>query len=170
MIRFICYHQKYKKQCVKLKKSGAQAAKAVDNAQGILAGFKKHRSGYMNTGTLTGKGELRLENCLKYRLGDGYRLILQVVGESLNVLFIGSHDQSHKWLEKNKGFTDFMFGECEKIVGDIYRNQVNQNRTPAVDKTQTVERIDEKYLRVIFKGICSRSISHEKVGHASLKH
>jgi superfamily I DNA/RNA helicase len=55
----------------------------------------------------TNHGESRLENVEKYDLGDGYRLVVQVVDPANNVrafLFVGDHDDSDRWLENHRDY------------------------------------------------------------------
>jgi len=155
LIRYISYHLKFKKQCEKLKKSGSQATRAVENAEAIITHLKNHRSCFETAGTLTGKGELRLKNCLKYRLGNGYRLILLRLNVTLIILYIGSHNQSHKWLEKNKGLSNFEFGEREEVSPCTCSRQAKEAIALDPDEPGIINNVDEKYLRVIFRGICS---------------
>ena len=42
---------------------------------------------------------------IKYDLGSGYRLLCYKNGTNLYCLFVGTHDDSHSWIEKNKNLS-----------------------------------------------------------------
>lgn len=55
----------------------------------------------------TKHGETRLPNVEKFDLGDGYRLIVQLidgVNKTRVFLFVGSHDDAQRWLDNHKNY------------------------------------------------------------------
>lgn len=55
----------------------------------------------------TNHGETRLANAEKYDLGDGYRLVVQLVDGVRKIrafLFAGSHDDTENWLDNHKDY------------------------------------------------------------------
>lgn len=57
--------------------------------------------------TRTKHGESRLKNIEKYDLGDGYRLVVQVIQDDLKIfafLFVGDHEDAERWLENHKKY------------------------------------------------------------------
>ncbi len=52
---------------------------------------------------LTNHGENRIKHCVKYDLSDYDRLITIKDNGICAICFVGKHDDSQKWLEKNKG-------------------------------------------------------------------
>lgn len=55
----------------------------------------------------TNHGESRIENAEKYDLGDGYRLVVQLVdgGDKVRAfLFAGKHDDAEEWLDNHKDY------------------------------------------------------------------
>ena len=116
MIGHIKYHPRFEKQCKRLNKSGAKARKAVKNALDVLSKFKISKKSFNQLGSLSHYGELRLKDCFKYRLGNGYRLVVLIKKQALFVLLIGSHDQCNQWLETNRGTDKFCFLNQEKIL------------------------------------------------------
>ncbi|WP_300462496.1 hypothetical protein [Desulfobacula sp.] len=127
MIQHIKYHPRFHKQCEKLKRSNDKASKAVENALDIILAFKKHRKNFNTMGALSHSGELRLKDGIKYRLGNGYRLVLSIRKECLFVLCIGSHDQCDKWLEKNRGEEVFSFSLQEKVLMKNLKKKKSQH-------------------------------------------
>ncbi len=49
----------------------------------------------------TDHGESRIKGCVKYDLGNGFRLVTVQQGEVVILLFIGDHDATQRWLDKN---------------------------------------------------------------------
>ncbi|WP_457551067.1 hypothetical protein [Desulfobacula sp.] len=154
MIQYIKYHPQFEKQCEKLKKSNDKASKAVENAWNIILAFKKSREGFNTMGTLTRSGELRLKDGIKYKLGNGYRLVLSVRKDCLFVLCIGSHDQCDRWLERNRGEDNFSFSWQEKVV--IKRSEKKKFQNPGYynKESDLFNHIEDRLLRQIFQGIC----------------
>ena len=66
-------------------------------------------------GRLTKYGEKRIRNCRKYDLGCGYRLITLQLGDTVFILFLGTHDHCQRWLESNSRLKDFNAGAGKKI-------------------------------------------------------
>lgn len=52
----------------------------------------------------TKNGETRLPNIEKFDLGDGYRLVTQLVGDSRAFLYVGNHEDAESWLERHKNY------------------------------------------------------------------
>lgn len=154
MIEYIRYHPQFEKQCEKLKKSNDKAIKALENALDILLEFKRSKKGFKDMGTLTHYGELRLKDCIKYRLGNGYRLVLSIKKDCLFVLCIGSHDQCDKWLERNQGTQNFNFSKQEKVLNR--RKIEKKSQYPGLNNSEPdlFSHIEDRILRRIFQGIC----------------
>lgn len=77
----------------KLKALAAQAEAAVQGAITILPHTKW--------------GESRLSNVEKYDLGDGYRLVVQLIDTGKKhraFLFVGDHEDADAWLENHKNY------------------------------------------------------------------
>ena len=53
----------------------------------------------------TNFGESRIKHAVKYDMNDGYRLITIKDKKQVLFCFVGNHDNSQKWLDRNKGFT-----------------------------------------------------------------
>lgn len=155
MIETIKYHPQFDKQCQKLAKANGKARKAVENALTILRAFKRSGKGFKHIGSLTHRGELRLKNAIKYRLGNGYRLVLLIKNNSLFVLCIGSHDQCDKWLEKNRGQERFSFSNLEKVSLTPEIEKTSQHPVIIDEKPGLATQIDDRVLRQVFHGICN---------------
>jgi len=51
----------------------------------------------------TNHGETRIKHCVKYDLGDGWRLITRQDAKSCAFLFMGDHEDCDRWLDNRRG-------------------------------------------------------------------
>lgn len=111
----------------------------------------------------TKNGEYRISKCIKYDLGNGYRLVTIKVRKNLFVPFVGSHDETDLWLEHHK-YDDYSVDDPTFIKWDTSGNQQTQTEEP--DKSDSEDlaiqdlyeeqlqaRIDEKLLKTVFHGL-----------------
>ncbi|MGB9716609.1 MAG: hypothetical protein ACPL1G_09430 [Thermodesulfovibrionales bacterium] len=142
-------------------KSLAIAKKADRLIKRILT---KRVNGFPEVGKLTRKGELRIKHCKKYDLGDGYRLITLEEGNQIIFLYIGSHDQCNRWLERNKGL-EYKIDEIKDVEvittetnGDkaefMFSDYIKEKTFADEYEEQLMSRIDDRILRKIFWGLC----------------
>ena len=54
---------------------------------------------------VTNHGERRIKSCVKYDLGNGYRLITVQTEKVVAFCFVGDHEESTRWIDSNSGFT-----------------------------------------------------------------
>ena len=52
---------------------------------------------------LTNHGESRIPHCVKYDLGNGWRLVTQQNDKACGLLLVGKHDDMDRWLDAHKG-------------------------------------------------------------------
>ena len=65
------------------------------------------RDGKISSLKRTSHGESRLSNIEKYDLGDGYRLVVQLIDPEKNhrvCLFVGTHDETEAWLNTHANY------------------------------------------------------------------
>lgn len=160
MIRTLFLDAKLDKQLQALSQSDKKAALAAEQARDIMAKLKGGRFSSMEAGNITKHGEQRIKGCIKYDLGSGYRLVTLKQGRDLYLLYAGSHDDCHRWIENNR----------ELPVADIRR----RSRRMMVDKasstkTQCAEteketmdwkdgdslsrELNDRQLRILFSGL-----------------
>jgi len=75
----------------------AQAAKKAMEIEGRL------RYGADVASQTTNHGESRIKGCVKFDLGNGFRLVTVQRGEAVVLLFIGDHDTTQRWMDENAG-------------------------------------------------------------------
>lgn len=83
-------------------KKGKDAMLKAKAAQAEAAG-----DGEITVVQHTSHGESRLPNVEKYNLGDGYRLVVQLVDPTVKqraFLFVGDHEDADAWLDNHKDY------------------------------------------------------------------
>jgi len=111
---------------------------------------------------LTRHGEHRIRRCQKYNLGCGCRLVFIRKGCHIVLLYIGSHDDCSRWLERNSRMVYELDGasnsseisthscmEDSSVPGDEIAEEC---RTYEYEE-QLMRRIDDRTLRKIFSGL-----------------
>ncbi len=88
-----------------LRRSGKKAALAAAKAAEIIERLRNGGVIPDRVGTVTKHGELRIKGVMKYDLGSGYRLITYKQGPRFFLLYAGSHDDCHRWIENNRELT-----------------------------------------------------------------
>lgn len=109
----------------------------------------------------TKHGERRAQNCEKYDLGGGYRLITLLDGACLYIAFVGTHDEVDLWFKKQRGIgLNSSLGLVE-IVPPKDRETENRQEEAAFSKINPEEdmyerellnRVDDATLRHVFSG------------------
>ena len=69
----------------------------ADNYDEVEAAF--------TTLNVTNHGESRIQHCVKYDLGRGYRLVTIKHQGIVSLEFVGNHDETDRWLDRNAGRT-----------------------------------------------------------------
>lgn len=145
------------KNFAKLQRSGKKAVQAKDKAEQIITRLRSGETMPDQVGTVTKHGELRIKGAMKYDLGSGYRLITYKHGRCFYLLFIGSHDECHRWIENNRELTP---GQIEDRCIPLTL------RASAIDPSGEMEpvemeeeewdplaAVDEQVLRKVFCGL-----------------
>ena len=114
----------------------------------------------------TKNGEYRLKNCVKYDLGHGYRLVTVKDGHNLFITFIGSHDQTDRWIETHRydcfcADDSLYFSEIINTDETITTDQLSESLSPRPSlesdeyEQQLIDKIDEAVLKMVFPGLFS---------------
>jgi hypothetical protein len=113
-------------------------------------------------GSYTKYGEKRIQHCRKYDLGCGYRLITLQRGETVFMPFLGTHDESHRWLENNSRLKDFNAGAGRMIR--VVKKKPMTRLSKTIEKADTVaddsdlfKHLTDKDLRRVFSGLVEGS-------------
>lgn len=96
--------REFSKMLKTLARSGRVGKQAAQKAEAACTQISLHGEIRLER---THNGETRVD-CEKYDLGDGYRLVTQLVGTGsdarLVMLFVGSHDDADSWLNQHKDY------------------------------------------------------------------
>ena len=144
---------------------GRQGTLAASQYLQIIECFRqaKWRSNVINC-KRTKNGEYRLKNCVKYDLGHGYRLVTVKDGQNLYITFVGSHDQTDRWIETHRYdcfCEDDSLYFSEKIDPDEPDTAVplsesfppNSSIESDEYEQQLIDKIDEAALKMVFSGL-----------------
>ncbi len=111
----------------------------------------------------TKHGESRIKGCVKYDLGDAFRLITVQSNRIIWLLFCGSHDECDKWLNRNSGLTPVLLeGEVTYTRENKAGSKPELRRDAVPSDFHLIDRLDENHLDEFldeFPGSVSRKIS-----------
>lgn len=80
---------------------GGHNRKKHDKVRVVLGSLSN--SNPFATLSVTNNGETRIKHCVKYDLGDGWRLVTQKTDKACTFLFMGDHDDTDRWLDAHRG-------------------------------------------------------------------
>jgi hypothetical protein len=113
----------------------------------------------------TRKGEYRISKCRKIALGCGYRLVCIQKDCHLVLLYVGTHDDCFRWIERNKGY-EYDIDDVTKAVQISCDRISHENRLPEdvleerkfaeAYETALMSKIDDDVLYKVFPGLCKR--------------
>ena len=157
VIRYLHYSRTIEKQLKVFRRSGQTGSLAAEQYQMLVnlirQGELLSESVYTKR---TKHGEYRLSNCVKYDLGNGYRMVTIRVGQDLFIPFIGSHDETDKWLDRRNDpsyIRDEIILADESILHISQKISEQQNENciePDLYEQQLAERLDDSVLREVF--------------------
>jgi hypothetical protein len=133
---------------------GSLAAKKVDDLiNNILCGKIE---GARQQFRLTRNGEFRIKHCMKYDLGCGYRLAFIRKGAHIVFIYIGSHDDCCRWIDRNRGLTHETKDRTYAMRIRCTSQNDNHERKVELEEDEyekgLMSKIDDKILRQIFSG------------------
>lgn len=99
--------------------------------------------GERNVCQTTDRGESRLTNCIKYDLGNGYRLVTVDFGDVVMLCHAGKHDDVDRWLDANRG-QKFTYDKTTKKITVVVEREVAS--TPNLPATTTPPEDTRPYL------------------------
>lgn len=142
-----------------LRRSGKKAALAAAKTEEIISRLQSGGELPDQAGTVTKHGEQRIRGVMKYDLGSGYRLVTYKQQLRIFLLYVGSHDDCHRWIENNRELAiDQIKTRCTKLTvepGDITTDSA-ENEAPAMteeDDYDPLAHVSERDLRQIFRGL-----------------
>lgn len=168
MIKKLHYSRAFEKQLRALYRSGQKGEWAAAQCTWLIDQIK---NGELLSDAVFNKrtknGEYRISNCVKYDLGNGYRLVTIRCGDHLFVPYVGGHDETDKWLDRRKydeyhpDDPNFITVQVEKkqsttLDGDV--EIVHDGYEDDVYERNLFARIDEATLKAVFKSFFSKQL------------
>ena len=166
MIRFIHLEKRFEKELEALWKRGEKGMAAAQKANELLAALTRNGPPDLKkVWKLTGWGERRIDGCIKYDLGDGFRAICFRRGETLFISYIGDHDECHNWLDHFSGRHNWVAKENGTTLPVQSAGPPDDRETgPSGEDLDDdyddflLDQIDDKTLRKIFNGLCKNQV------------
>ncbi len=159
MIRQVYFDPKIEKNLQLLRRSGKKAALAATRAEEIIARLKIGGVMKDRVGTVTRHGERRIRGVMKYDLGRGYRLVTFKRGNHLFLLYVGTHDDCHRWIENNRELTMAHVQErCTMLLtgeGEDDSGAVPGDDNGEEEDFNPFSSVSEQDLRQVFCGLVS---------------
>ena len=150
----------FDKRLDNMRRAGGHAALAARNADEIIASLANGCVNLDAIGRQTKYGEARIKNCLKFNLGNGYRLVTVRKRTRVILLYIGTHDECDRWLEGNRGHNPAENMDPGAILpaGEGMREDplVSENVSESPNdeyEELLLKKIDQKILKRVFKGL-----------------
>jgi hypothetical protein len=151
--------RRFAKRLVFMAKAGKHERIVADRARQIIADLQINPLHEEAECKRTRHGELRLNDCRKYDLSCGFRLIALKRDNRLIFTYIGSHDDCQQWIENNRYYQDTIQSTAIPL-GSTKENPLPCT-LPLTDEypqdeyeEQIRAKIDEHVLRSIFSGLC----------------
>ena len=147
-----------------LRTSGKKGAVVADRAEDIIGRIQSQ--GYIRPdqlGLCLRLPDARLPNCIKYYLGNGFRMVTVEENNEMYLLHIGAHDDCQKWVENNKNLQL----EPVRLRSRPCRVKKRQSKAAkgdaAISECEVVQEddplcgLDDRLLREVFAGLCGAS-------------
>jgi mRNA-degrading endonuclease YafQ of YafQ-DinJ toxin-antitoxin module len=165
MIRFVHLERRFEKELEALWKRGEKGETTAQKAEELIAALTRNGPPDLKkVWKLTGWGEKRIEGCLKYDLGDGYRVICFRRRETLFISYIGDHDECHNWLDHYSGRHNWVAKEngTTLSVQGTGLSDWRERELVDVDLGDDFDnflgnQLDDKTLRKIFSGLAKNA-------------
>ncbi|MBU0663038.1 MAG: hypothetical protein KJ990_00695 [Proteobacteria bacterium] len=161
----IAIHQtrKFSKRMAYMARAGKNERIVADRAKQILTDLQANPLHEEAECKRTRHGELRLNDCRKYDLSCGFRLIALKRDNRLIFTYIGSHDDCQRWIENNRDYQDVIESMLVPLTNtkDQQKNDLEAKREQPDNydeyEEQLMAEIDERLLHTIFAGFCKKS-------------
>jgi hypothetical protein len=150
-----------------LRAKGGYAAEAAAKADEFIASVRTGRGeGGRKKFRFTRNGEHRIRNCRKVDLGCGYRIVCVQKDGRLVLLYIGTHDDCFRWIERRRTAEYDLHGVPEEAWlaigpdrpadGMAGGTETEEARFCDAYEAALMERIDDAVLRRVFAGLVDR--------------
>lgn len=101
----IYQHKEFANSLRRMRQQGGQRSKVVKDVEALLYRVIEGGVDPFDGMPTTNHGESRLKHCVKYDLQFACRLVTVQTNGCRILLFVGSHDDTDRWLDSHKGLT-----------------------------------------------------------------
>jgi hypothetical protein len=147
-----------------LRSKGGYAAVAAGKADAFIAALRGGAgTGDRDKFRFTRNGEYRIKNCRKVDLGCGYRIVCIQKDQRLVLLYIGTHDDCFRWIERHRTAEYDLEGVAKSAwidagglrpVEPTSRKKVNEGDRFAEEyEASLMGQLDDAVLRKVFSGL-----------------
>lgn len=112
---YVYRDRRFDKALHELLRQGGTAAFITEKAETMITALTRGSHRLSELGKQTRNGEHRIDQCFKFDLGSGYRMVCLRLNEYLVFLYIGTHDDCCRWIERNKGMKYEIRDESRRI-------------------------------------------------------
>lgn len=163
------YREPFFDKCLEaLRAKGGEslvAARKVDEFIDLL--LHRDKRGDREKFRFTRKGEARIKYCKKIDLGCGYRIVCIKKDGHLALLYVGTHDDCFRWIERNRGMKfdvsasegSLRIEHGNYIAGDDTTQDILEEQRMLVEYEDSLtSRLSDDVLRQVFSGLCQKAV------------
>ncbi len=149
-----------------LRAKGGYAAVAAGKAEELIALLSGRPGSRREKFRFTRRGEYRIRNCRKVDLGCGYRIVCIQKDGRLVLVYIGTHDDCFRWIERHrtaeydpdrvpeKAWTEAASDRAGTLAPE--HGGTDEDRFAEAYEEALKARIDDAMLRRVFSGLIVR--------------
>ena len=127
----------FREQMLALRARGGPWQLAYNAACSVIESL---RLGANTANRITNYGESRIKHAVKYDIGHACRLVTVQTDNYIYLLFVGTHDDTDRWLDKNRGLIVTADRETREVtVTHITQNDEQRRSVPHLDETKLTE-------------------------------
>ncbi len=149
-------HKDFDASLKRLFQLGGQRKKRAEKIAGILESINLEGIEYLKKVPVTNHGESRIKSCVKYDIGDGYRMVTVHKDRIFWLLFVGNHDECDSWLKRNSGI-ELFYSREEKTWEPFYKSSSQDGtkvtRPPKPSDGPILDRLPVKLQGELLEGV-----------------
>lgn len=166
-VRLIYRDPLFDRTLEELRSQGGYAAVAAGKVDAFIAVLCGNAAaGDRDRFRFTRKGEYRIKNCRKVDLGCGYRIVSIQKDQRLVLLYVGTHDDCFRWIERHRtaeynlesvAENAWLYAGGTRSVGPASHKKVSEEDRFAEEyEASLMGQLDDAVLRKVFSGLVER--------------
>jgi hypothetical protein len=156
---YIHREKRFDKELELLRSQGEKARVAAKRAEEVIAKLtQKGWTDLKHVAKLADHGEHRLDGCIKYDIGGGFRLVCFKRRDHLYFSYVGTHDDCHRWLNQSKN-RPHLVGKREAVTTVVEKKKAEKIQIQEAPEEEgdyddrLMEQINDEILRKVFEGL-----------------